>query len=342
MQKNTELLSIIIPSYNEQEVIQECQSRLSAAVKNINMDVEMIYINDGSTDNTLPLLTHLFAADSRIKIIDLSRNFGKEIAMTAGIDAAKGDAVIVIDADLQDPPELITKMIAKWREGFDVVYAKRIERKGESFMKKLTAQLFYKLINKISNTDIPENVGDFRLMSRLAVNALNQIRERKRFMKGLFAWIGFPQTAIEYSRDARFAGETHWNYGKLIKFAVEGISSFTQEPLRLATYAGFLTALSAFIFGIYFITKTLIFGEAVQGFTTLITVILFFSGVQLLSIGILGEYIGHMFIESKQRPLYFVQKIYAQEIQSSMNKSNENTEKQSGEPTEKKTQRHKN
>jgi len=310
MQKNTELLSIIIPFYNEQEVITECQARLSSAVQTINMNVEMIYINDGSKDNTLSILTKLLETDSRIKIIDLSRNFGKEIAMTAGIDAAKGDAVIVIDADLQDPPELMPKMVEKWREGFDVVYAKRVERKGESFMKKLTARLFYKLINKISDTEIPENVGDFRLMSRQAVNALNEVRERKRFMKGLFAWIGFPQTAIEYSRDPRFAGETNWNYGKLIKFAVEGISSFTQEPLRLATYAGFLTALGAFIFGLYFIAKTLIFGEAVQGFTTLITVILFFSGVQLLSIGILGEYIGHMFIESKQRPLYFVKKTY--------------------------------
>ncbi len=310
MQKNTELLSIIIPFYNEQEVIEECQSRLSSAVKAIDMDVEMIYINDGSKDNTLSILSKLLEKDSRIKIIDLSRNFGKEIAMTAGIDAAKGDAVIVIDADLQDPPELMVDMVAKWREGFDVVYAKRVERKGESFMKKLTASLFYKLINKISDTEIPANVGDFRLMSRQAVDALNQVRERKRFMKGLFAWIGFPQTAIEYSRDPRFAGETNWNYGKLIKFAVEGISSFTQEPLRLATYAGFFTALGAFLFGLYFIAKTLIFGEVVQGFTTLITVILFFSGVQLLSIGILGEYIGHMFIESKQRPLYFVKKTY--------------------------------
>jgi len=310
MQSNTELLSIIIPFYNEQEVIEECQSRLSSAVKAIDMDVEMIYINDGSKDDTLIILSKLLEKDSRIKIIDLSRNFGKEIAMTAGIDAAKGDAVIVIDADLQDPPELMADMVSKWREGFDVVYAKRVERKGESFMKKLTASLFYKLINKISDTEIPENVGDFRLMSRQAVDALNQVRERKRFMKGLFAWIGFPQTAIEYSRDPRFAGETNWNYGKLIKFAVEGISSFTQEPLRLATYAGFLTALGAFLFGLYFIAKTLIFGEVVQGFTTLITVILFFSGVQLLSIGILGEYIGHMFIESKQRPLYFVKKTY--------------------------------
>jgi len=311
MQKNKQLLSIIIPFYNEQEVIEECQSRLSNAVKGIDMNVEMIYINDGSKDNTLPILAELMETDARIKIIDLSRNFGKEIAMTAGIDAAQGDAVIVIDADLQDPPELMVDMVTAWREGYDVVYAKRVERKGESFMKKLTARLFYKLINKISDTEIPENVGDFRLMSRQAVDALNEVRERKRFMKGLFAWIGFPQKAIEYSRDPRFAGETSWNYGKLVKFAVEGISSFTQEPLRLATYAGFITAFGAFLFGLYFIVKTLIFGEVVQGFTTLITVILFFSGVQLLSIGILGEYIGHMFIESKQRPLYFVKKTYS-------------------------------
>jgi len=292
-------------------VIEECQKRLSSAVEKIDMAVEMIYINDGSQDNSLAILAEMMESDSRIKILDLSRNFGKETAMTAGIDEAKGDAVIVIDADLQDPPELMAEMVEKWREGYDVVYAKRVERKGESFMKKLTAGLFYKLINKISDTEIPENVGDFRLMSRQAVDALNQVRERKRFMKGLFAWIGFSQIAIEYSRDPRFAGETNWNYKKLLKFAVEGISSFTQEPLRLATYAGFMTAFGAFVLGLYFIIKTLIFGEATQGFPTLITVILFFSGVQLLSIGILGEYIGHMFIESKQRPLYFIKKTYS-------------------------------
>jgi len=309
--KNKQLLSIIIPFHNEQEVITECQYRLSDAVKSLDMDVEMLYVNDCSKDETLNALLALMDKDSRIKIIDLSRNFGKEVAMTAGLDEAKGDAVIVIDADLQDPPELITEMVKKWREGFDVVYAKRIERKGESFIKKATAYLFYKLINKISAYDIPENVGDFRLISRQAVDALNQVRERKRFMKGLFAWIGFSQTAIEYSRDPRFAGETNWNYKKLFKFAIEGISSFTQEPLRLASYAGFMTAFGAFVLGLYFIIKTLLFGEAIQGFPTLITVILFFSGVQLLSIGILGEYIGHMFIESKQRPLYFIKKTYS-------------------------------
>ena len=308
--KQTELLSIIIPFHNEQEVITECQQRISDAVKALDMNIEMLYINDGSRDETLNILIALMQQDSRIKVIDLSRNFGKEIAMTAGLDEAKGDAVIIIDADLQDPPELIEEMVKTWREGFDVVYAKRIERKGESFIKRATAHLFYKLINKISDSEIPENVGDFRLMSRQAVDALNQVRERKRFMKGLFAWIGFPQKAIEYSRDPRFAGETSWNYKKLIKFAIEGISSFTQEPLRLASYAGFMTAFGAFVLGLYYITKTLIFGETIQGFPTLITVILFFSGVQLLSIGILGEYIGHMFIESKQRPLYFIKKKY--------------------------------
>jgi len=312
--KPTELLSIIIPFHNEQEVINECQQRISDAVKAIDMQIEMLYVNDGSKDKTLTILIELMQQDERIKIIDLSRNFGKEIAMTAGFDEAKGDAVVVIDADLQDPPELIVEMVKAWREGFDVVYAKRTERKGESFFKKFTAHLFYKLINKISDHEIPENVGDFRLMSRQAVDALNQVRERKRFMKGLFSWIGFPQTAIEYSRDPRLAGETNWNYRKLTKFAIEGISSFTQEPLRLATYAGFITALGAFGLGLFYIFKTLLFGEAIQGFPTLITVILFFSGVQLLSIGILGEYIGHMFIESKQRPLYFIKKTYTAKL----------------------------
>ncbi|HIG65569.1 MAG TPA: glycosyltransferase [Methyloprofundus sp.] len=309
--KPTELLSIIIPFHNEQEVISECQRRISAAVAAIDMQIEILYVNDGSKDDSLDILIALMQQDKRIKIIDLSRNFGKETAMTAGLDVAKGDAVVIIDADLQDPPELITEMVKIWRTGFDVVYAKRTKRKGESLVKKATARLFYKLINKISDHEIPENVGDFRLMSRQAVDALNQVRERKRFMKGLFAWIGFPQTAIEYSRDPRLAGKTNWNYRKLTKFAIEGISSFTQEPLRLATYMGFLTAFGAFALGLFYIIKTLMFGDAIQGFPTLITVILFFSGVQLLSIGILGEYIGHMFIESKQRPLYFIKKTYS-------------------------------
>jgi glycosyltransferase involved in cell wall biosynthesis len=309
--KPTEILSIIIPFHNEQEVIGECQQRISAAVAAIDMQVEILYVNDGSKDDSLDILIALMQQDQRIKIIELSRNFGKETAMTAGLDEAKGAAVVIIDADLQDPPELIAEMVKTWRTGFDVVYAKRTKRKGESLVKKATARLFYKLINKISDHEIPENVGDFRLMSRQAVDALNQVRERKRFMKGLFAWIGFPQTAIEYTRDPRLAGETNWNYRKLTKFAIEGISSFTQEPLRLATYAGFITAFGAFVLGLFYIIKTLMFGEAIQGFPTLITVILFFSGVQLLSIGILGEYIGHMFIESKQRPLYFIKKTYS-------------------------------
>lgn len=312
--KQNELLSIIIPFYNEQEVISECQQRISSAVEAIDMQVELLYINDGSKDDSLNILIALMQQDKRIKIIDLSRNFGKENAMTAGLDKAKGDAVIIIDADLQDPPELIAEMVKTWRTGFDIVYAKRTMRKGESLVKKVTARLFYKLINKISDHEIPENVGDFRLMSRQAIDALNQVRERKRFMKGLFSWIGFPQTAIEYSRDPRLAGKTNWNYRKLIKFAIEGISSFTQKPLRLATYMGFITALGAFILGLFYIIKTLMFGETIQGFPTLITMILFFSGVQLLSIGILGEYIGHMFIESKQRPLYFIKKTYIAKV----------------------------
>lgn len=312
--KQNELLSIIIPFYNEQEVISECQQRISSAVEAIDMQVELLYINDGSKDDSLNILIALMQQDKRIKIIDLSRNFGKENAMTAGLDKAKGDAVIIIDADLQDPPELIAEMVKTWRTGFDIVYAKRTMRKGESLVKKVTARLFYKLINKISDHEIPENVGDFRLMSRQAIDALNQVRERKRFMKGLFSWIGFPQTAIEYSRDPRLAGKTNWNYRKLIKFAIEGISSFTQKPLHLATYMGFITALGAFILGLSYIIKTLMFGETIQGFPTLITMILFFSGVQLLSIGILGEYIGHMFIESKQRPLYFIKKTYIAKV----------------------------
>ena len=306
------LLSLVIPCFNEEQVIAETIRRMTHFCSELSdLEAELIFIDDGSQDGTLSLLREYAAKDSRIKVICFARNFGHQIAVTAGMDAARGDAVVLIDADLQDPPELITEMVKIWRTGFDVVYAKRTKRKGESLIKKATARLFYKLINKISDHEIPENVGDFRLMSRQAVDALNQVRERKRFMKGLFAWIGFPQTAIEYSRDPRLAGKTNWNYRKLTKFAIEGISSFTQEPLRLATYMGFLTAFGAFALGLFYIIKTLMFGDAIQGFPTLITVILFFSGVQLLSIGILGEYIGHMFIESKQRPLYFIKKTYS-------------------------------
>jgi polyisoprenyl-phosphate glycosyltransferase len=300
------LLSIIVPVYNEESVLNEFHDRLLKAIESHVSDFEILYVNDGSTDNSLNELTALEKNDFRIHILDLSRNFGKEAAMTAGLDYSKGDIVVVIDADLQDPPELIPAMIEQWRQGSDVVYAKRTKRHGEGPMKRLTAYLFYKIINRLSSCNIPEQVGDFRLLSRQAVDALKQLRERKRFMKGLFTWIGYTQSAIEYHRDPRFSGKSKWNYWQLCNFALDGITSFSQTPLRLAAYTGVFTAISAFLFAFFIILKTLIYGDPVPGYPSLIVIILFFSGIQLLAIGVLGEYLGHMFIETKQRPLYLL------------------------------------
>ena len=300
-------LSVIVPAYNEEEVLPEFHRRLSDVMNSLSNTWEVIYVNDGSGDSTLALLEGLVKEDPHVGFIDLSRNFGKEIAMTAGLDQAFGDAVIVIDADLQDPPELIRDFVREWQQsGADVVYGKRRTRAGESAIKRLTAHFFYRAIRKISRLQIPEDTGDFRLMSHRAVAALRQLRERHRFMKGLFAWIGFPQKAILYDRDSRFAGTTKFNYWKLWNFALEGITSFTTAPLKIATYLGLLVAALAFAFGTFFIYKTLVYGEPVQGFPTLIVVVLFLGGTQLAFIGVLGEYLGRMFDESKSRPLYLI------------------------------------
>jgi glycosyltransferase involved in cell wall biosynthesis len=241
-------------------------------------------------------------------VIELSRNFGKEVAMSAGLDAAGGDAVVVIDADLQDPPELIPEMISSWREGSDVVLMRRKSRAKESWLKKATAHAFYRAIGSIGTIDIPENVGDFRLLSRRAAAALRRFPERARFMKGLFAWIGFPSTEIEYDRDGRFAGTSSWNYWRLWNFALEGITSFSVVPLKLASYAGLLTALVAFGYGIKVIVKTLLYGDPVAGYPTLVVLVLFLGGLQLMALGLIGEYLARMFIEVKRRPLYLIQR----------------------------------
>lgn len=239
-------------------------------------------------------------------IVDLSRNFGKEVAMTAGLDACRGDAVVVIDADLQDPPEVIPQLVAEWRAGYDMVYARRESRAGETALKKATARWFYRVIGKLSRVRIPADTGDFRLMSRRAVDALLQLREQHRFMKGLFAWVGFPQKAVMYRRDPRFAGDTKWNYWKLWNFAVEGITSFSTVPLRLATYCGVGIAVIAFVYAGWIFYKTLAYGESVKGYPSLMVVLLFLGGGQLIGIGLLGEYLGRMFNETKNRPLYFL------------------------------------
>jgi len=273
----------------------------------LHCNVEVIYVNDGSVDNTREILEVLRENDPRIAMLDLSRNFGKEIAMTAGLDHAAGDAVVIIDADLQDPPELIPEFIKHWREGWDVVYAQRIARDGETALKKITARAFYQIMQRIGRVIIPADTGDFRLLSRRAIISLKQLREQHRFMKGLFSWIGYPQKAVLYRREPRYAGTTKWNYWRLWNFAIEGITSFTTAPLKLCTYIGVTTAVGAFIYGLIIIARTIFLGNPLPGYPSLMVVVLFLGGIQLIALGIMGEYIGRMFDETKKRPLYILQ-----------------------------------
>lgn len=301
------LISVVVPAYNEEQVIELFHSRMSEVFDKLpRYNCEMIFVNDGSIDNTQLFMDRLADSDDRVSTVNLSRNFGKEAAMSAGLDVAKGDAVAIFDADLQDQPELLLAFVEKWEEGFDVAYAKRTHRDGESWLKKATASMFYKLMLKISRVNIPQDTGDCRLMSRRVVNALSSLREHHRFMKGLFAWVGFPSVAVEYRRDSRAAGVSKFNYWKLWNFALEGITSFTIAPLKIASYLGFFVAMSAFIFGIFIIMKTLLLGDVVRGYPTLMVTVLFIGGVQLFFIGVLGEYIGRVFGETKARPLYLI------------------------------------
>jgi glycosyltransferase involved in cell wall biosynthesis len=306
LKSNQPLISIVVPVYNESEVLAEFHKTVDKALAQLVVDLEIIYINDGSTDNTLDIINGLRTNDNRITLIDLSRNFGKEIALSAGLHKAAGDAVVIIDADLQDPPELIPQLIKEWQNGYDVVYAKRTLRDGESFLKKTTAHFFHRIIQRIGKFTIPEDTGDFRILSRRAVNALNTFKEHHRFMKGLFAWIGFKQKAVTYERESRHAGQSKWNYWRLWNFALDGITSFTIAPLKISTYVGLITALSAFGYGIYMVIETLLHGNEVPGYPSLIVIVLMLGGVQLVAIGILGEYLGRIFNETKQRPLYFI------------------------------------
>lgn len=310
MQPVYPLVSIVVPMYNESPNVEPFYERVSKVMQALGESYEIVCVNDGSKDDTINRLITLAEKDPRVKVIDLSRNFGKEIALTAGLDFASGDAVIPIDADLQDPPELIPELIARWREGYDVVYATRLERKGESWLKRLTSRLFYRVIKRMTLISIPEDTGDFRLMSRPVVEALGELRERNRFMKGLFSWVGFRQTSLPYNRNPRNAGKTKWNYWKLWNFALEGITSFSYIPLQFATYFGLTVAFLSFLYALFIIIRTLIFGRDVAGYPSLITVILFLGGVQLFAIGIVGEYIGRIYNEVKQRPLYLVKAKY--------------------------------
>lgn len=276
----------------------------------MKLSYEIIYVNDGSTDQSLDILLEQSKKNPNIQIIDLSRNFGKEIALTAGLDCASGDAIIPIDADLQHPPELFPELVRKWHEGYDVVYATRNLRQGEPLIKRAIVKLFYWIAGKITNIVIPRDTGDFRLISRPVANALRNLRERHRFMKGLFSWVGFKQTSVIFDQEPRQMGQTKWNYWKLWNFALEGITSFSHIPLQISSYLGLLISILSFSYGAYLVVLTLTQGTPVPGYPSLMVIILFFGGVQLVTLGIIGEYIGRIYDESKQRPLYIVKTRY--------------------------------
>lgn len=311
-ENNEKSLSIVVPVFNETEVIQAFYERLKNVLDSLNSIIyEIIFVDDGSTDNTYQNLVYIANSDGNVKIIKFSRNFGHQIAISAGIDNAQGDAVVVIDADLQDPPEVIEEFVEKWKEGYDVVYGVRKKRAGESKMKILTAALFYRLLKVITKMEIPMDVGDFRLMSKRAVKEFKGLRERDRFVRGLVIWIGFRQTGVYYHRDKRYAGETKFPYHKMIKFAIDGITSFSNMPLKLATWLGYFTSLFAFIYmGSVFVQKYLGITDRAPGWATNMVGMLFLGGVQLICLGIIGEYIGRIFNEMKQRPLYVIEDVY--------------------------------
>jgi glycosyltransferase involved in cell wall biosynthesis len=305
MKKNYKL-SIITPFYNEEDGIRDYFDKVLKILKKEKINYEIICVDDGSKDKTFELLQKQHKKDSRIKVLKLSRNFGKESALTAGLDFATGDAIIPIDADLQDPPELIPEMIKKWKEGYKVILMKRKSR-NEGFLKKFTANLFYNLVNKISDSSIPKDIGDFRLMDKKVVEVIRRMREKSRFMKGILSWAGFKTEIIYFDRPERFKGKIKQNYKKLIGLALNGIFSFSTLPIRLFTFMGIITSLFAFIYGAYLFFKTVFFGTDLAGYPSIMVAILFFSGVQLLGLGVLGEYIGRVFDETKNRPIYVIE-----------------------------------
>ncbi|HEY1046689.1 MAG TPA: glycosyltransferase family 2 protein [Bacteroidia bacterium] len=303
------LISIVVPCYNEQEVFAESYRRLNETMQGLDKsryDYELIFVNDGSKDNTLSLIQAAVASDSKVKGINFARNFGHQIAITAGLDNCKGDAAVVIDADLQDPPAIIHEMIARWEEGFDVIYGKRKERAGESAFKLITAKYFYRFINRMSDVDIPLDTGDFRLMDRKALDQFLQMRETYRFVRGMVAWIGFKQTFVEYDRDSRFAGTTKYPLKKMIRLASDAILSFSNTPLKVATIVGFITSVFAFFGILYSLYMRLFTDNFVEGWTLLMISVLLIGGIILLVLGIIGEYVGRIYGEIKQRPLYII------------------------------------
>lgn len=305
-------ISILVPAYNEEEVLEPLYHRLGKlANDNKSYDFEFLFVNDGSRDKTLDIIKEYAEEDNRVAYINLSRNFGKEIAMIAGLDHVTGDATVIIDADLQDPPELIPKMIGFWEKGYDDVYAKRNSRDGETWFKKFSSKLYYRVLQKSTRIPIQQDTGDFRLLDRRCVDALTQIRESQRYTKGMFSWIGFNKKEITYDRDPRAAGTSKWNYLKLLNFAIDGLTSFTTAPLRLSSIMGFVVSFIAFIYIIVIVIRTLFLGIDVAGYPSLMAVILFLGGVQLLSLGVIGEYIARIFNETKGRPLYFIEEYHA-------------------------------
>jgi dolichol-phosphate mannosyltransferase len=307
------LVSIVVPVFNETEVIEVFYQRMNKVLKSLEFySYELIFVDDGSKDDSYDKLVKIADSDPNLKIIKFSRNFGHQIAITAGIDLASGDAVVVIDADLQDPPEIIKLFIEKWQEGYDVVYGVREKREGEGKMKLLTAHLFYRILKALTNIDIPLDAGDFRLMSRRAVDRFKQLREKDRYVRGLVSWIGFKQTGVYYERDKRYAGETKYPYKKMIKFALDGITSFSSIPLKLATILGYVTSFFALLYALsVFVQKAI--GITVQGWATMMVGMLFLGGVQLICLGIIGEYIGRIFDETKKRPIYVIEHIHGLE-----------------------------
>lgn len=310
MKENQPELSLLIPCYNEAENLEKLFSSLQSVLKPLNLDYEIVCINDGSKDDTLQLLIDCHHRDNRIKVINLSRNFGKEIAMSAGLDYTRGKAVIPIDADLQDPPKLILDLMAKWREGYDMVYAVRKSRQGESWLKKKTADYFYSFIGKISTIPIPANTGDYRLLDEKVVKALRQLPEKNRFMKGLFSWVGYRQAAIYFERLPRYGGKSSFNYWKLWNFALDGITSFSSIPLKIWSYCCLFISLISLFYGLFLLLKTLIFGIDLPGYASTIVAILFLGGIQLITLGVIGEYIARIYEEVKGRPLYLIRETY--------------------------------
>jgi glycosyltransferase involved in cell wall biosynthesis len=307
MSDKSKTITILIPAYNEEEVLGKLYDRLDKLGHEITKyRLEFLFVNDGSRDRTLEIIKGYRTKDPRVSFVSLSRNFGKEIGMVAGLDHANGDAVVIIDADLQDPPELIPAMIKHWEEGYDDVYARRSSRAGESWLKKATSKAYYRTLQRSTRIPIQQDTGDFRLLDKRCVGALREMRESQRYTKGMFSWIGFKKKEIVYNRDPRAAGQTKWNYYKLLNFAIDGLTSFTTAPLRLASVVGIGVSAFAFAYIIITVIRTLLFGSDVAGYPSLMSVMLFLGGVQLLSLGIIGEYIGRIFAETKNRPLYFI------------------------------------